>query len=269
MTPRFRSTLQIKRQYIKRDERQFRKSPQSHVISMMACSASKISGRLRGSDLGCMGVGFTSTSILLSCTMSRCCHDSFLGARLPVHNCWSVLLILPLRHVVVVLHEDLQGQQDPSVITCSLAPMMKAHTCFQYRRMQQKIPEKTPAPLTAQRHPSRRSAAGWLPACTPAPSPPPASALAAAAAAAPDTAGRGMQTALGKMPISQPRRCSLQCGACYPLCHQQILDATGSRLLMLTGYCLASDVTYEVTGIVGGACCAQQHGSRLAFRLTF
>jgi hypothetical protein len=48
-----------------------------------------------------------------SCTMSRGRGEPVLSARLPVHSCWSVLLILPLRHVVVVLHEDLQVQQDP------------------------------------------------------------------------------------------------------------------------------------------------------------
>lgn len=57
--------------------------------------------------------------------MSHGCGEPLLGPRLPVHNRWSVLLVLPLRHVMVVLHEDLQGQQIPvSLHPCLLAPMM-------------------------------------------------------------------------------------------------------------------------------------------------
>ncbi len=69
----------------------------------------KVQSRIDGG----MGVGFTSIfGPLLSCTMLHGCGQPFLCPRLPVHNRWSTLLVLPLCHVVVVLHEDLQGQQN-------------------------------------------------------------------------------------------------------------------------------------------------------------
>ena len=90
----------------------------SHHWYILGMQCIQMSGKVQGSMDGCMGVGFTSISgTLLSCTMSHGCGGPALGPRLPVHNRRSVLLILPLRHVVIVLHEDLQGQRDPSVVT--------------------------------------------------------------------------------------------------------------------------------------------------------